>query len=424
MVLDMLQAAPRTVSDAVQAYLVDVDLVALAGAIEAAPPQVTAELAGLAMGLARRIPLPEPGRVTRLARLVHQGLLSGDLELVTALSRWREGGGTRRLVSDLVSERRFAALGSVLSAVTTRRRPQNPLTPRRLRAELVESRMTDEALHLTVHVVLRGQFAQRVTGRVTYETNGEDLPLPTTYRVVPGGLDLDVVLTADTIAPLADPAGRLRVSLSLATLRWQGQVKVQPEVLPPLWQVTPALALQGQRVPDTWFLGFERVLDPVTVSGIAPTETGFELTVSEQTGELAIGLPYPTKDVVVPIVDGRATIDVTSLQAIDVPDNPVTREVSRPIGIRRPATSGSVQFHETFETDGKDRPSAMELVLPSTPWDSLTLPYLTVAPLSAVFGDEVVTVGAGVDGLAVVTRVPVGEHLGARDEPGAGSEDG
>jgi hypothetical protein len=330
------------------------------------------------------------------------------------------------LVRDLAHERQFGALGPVLSAVTTRRERRNPLAPRRLKAELTGARV-DREVHLTIQVLLREQFAHRVSGRVTYRTgdgpDGDAVTLPTTFRVVPGGLELDVTMDAGRIAPLADPEGRLHIALSVATaLRWEGQVKVQPEGLPPLWRVTPGLALQARRIPGTWFLGFERVTDPVVITGIDATPTGFVVDVATQsgepvTGDVVIGLPYPSKDFVAPIVGGRAEIDVIGLQERDQPDNPVTREVARSLGVRLPVPGDSVEFHGTFESDAPGRPRAGDRVLPTTPWESLRLPYRATDSVSEVIGDEIVTVRATIDGTTTLHRKPAAEHLHERDEP-------
>lgn len=419
MVLDMIEPdASDDIVRQIHAYFVDVDLVALAGALAVAPPENQTELADLAQGLARRLVVQPPGDVARLARLIHLGLLSGDLDFVRALARWREGGGTKALVSELAHAGNARQLGPVLSAVTRRRKIKNPAAPRRLRAELEGSTVVGSDLHLTVGVLLRGQFASRVDGRVEMVTPSARLRLSTTYEQTSDGLRLEVVVPGGKLASLADPSGSLEISLALGPLRWRGKVTVPLESVPALWHASRDVALQPCRLPDSQYLGIRAVPHPmVAITGVTATETGFTLTLSESDGDLVVALPYPEQDLVLPIRDGKVGIDVARLQSSDVPDNPVTREVERPLGYRPTAVADAVRFHGTFETDKTRSDALSNALLDSTDWEALVRPYLSGRPCETLLGDEVASLRPDADGYVVLRRAPLAAHPQAADEP-------
>lgn len=415
MVLDVLadygKLVPQEIVDRVHGIFIDVDLVALAGAIDQAPAEFQPELQQLALGLARRLQPQSSGRVARLARLIHKGLLHDDIELVAALSRWREGGGTKALVSDLAKHPRPYQFVPVMSAVTRRRKLPNPVRPRKLKSELVTCEVVGDDLHLRLAVTLRQQFAARVTGRVDLVAAGWKQRLDTKYRVAEGGLELDVVVPAAALAGKDDPVSTLEVTLALATLRWQGQVKLPPEAIPPVWQVAPDLAVQVSRRPGSWFVWFVPVADPVVITGLQATDTGFRFELNATDGELVVPLPYPTSDVVTPLTEGIAEIDITDLVRTDVPDNPVTLSAVRAVTYRAPVRDKRVRFRGTFESDNTGAAPVGDNALPGTDWEQLVRPLLATARQSIVVADSRVTVAPDGAGEATLVREPVGAHV-------------
>jgi CDP-glycerol glycerophosphotransferase len=419
MVLDLLTpGVPEEIVAAVHGYFIEVDLVALAVALATAPAANQFELETLAAALAARLELHPDQPVKRLARLVHTAMQDGDWEVVRALSRWREGGTVPALAKELVGQRRLHRMLPVLSAVVRRRGLPNPAAPRKLKSQLIGTRTAGTDLCLGIDVVLRRQFAARVRGRVDLVADDARVQVATTFERRGNGLRLDVVVPGDRLVALGDAPSTLDITLWAGPMRWRGRVKIGLDAVPPLWQAAPGHWVQPGREPGTWFLRFVRVDDPVRVLAAVATATGFELTLSEDDGDLVIELPYPSADVVVPMAGGLARIDVAQLQAADPPDNPVTGEVERHIGYRKPGPERLTRFHGTFETADVEHPLPSNPVLPSTPWESLRQPYLSVPQAGLILGGEVVALRGSRLGHVTVARQPQGEHLQVADEPG------
>ncbi len=423
-ILDMLTPeVSNEITERLHAYFIDVDLVAMAGALATAPAEAQPELEELSLGLAKRLHLDPRHPVGRLAKLVYRGMRSGDLDFVRALSRWREGGSTQALVKEVVAVGHAHQVAPVLSAVVRRKKVPNPAAPRPLKSELVSARVDGRDVHLTISVLLRQQFATRVSGRVDLVSENRRRRLDVTYQVVEDGLTLDVVVPGAAVAELGDEASTTEISLELGPLRWKGQVKLPLEVVPEAWEAAPGAWVQPGRLVDSWFLWFIPLGQPVLITGIESTETGFSLTLSESTGEVIVPQEYPQRDIVMALDDGRVDIDVRSLQESDLPDNPITRVVERPITYRPRDWRAGTHYLQTFETDDLDRPAVASPVLPGTLWETLTLPYLGVAPVTVELGGEIVEIRGDGRGWAQVIRMPPEDHLSEADEPMASSDE-
>ncbi|WP_228489260.1 glycosyltransferase [Raineyella fluvialis] len=148
----------------VHAYLVDVDLVALAEALLAAPAVDQSALKDLATTLADRLDPAADRRAAPLAAQLHRSLRARDWAMVRALAHRRAGAGVPTLLGDVVAmmPQGVGRLPALARAVAPRTRPQHPLR-RRLRSTLVAAEWQGDTLHLTVDSRLRGRWAARAT---------------------------------------------------------------------------------------------------------------------------------------------------------------------------------------------------------------------------------------------------------------------
>lgn len=416
MVLDLLHEAnlPQ-VLELAERYLIDVDLVALAAGLVSLPADQQTELIELAHGLASRLD-DHSGYVARLAHLVHGAWRSGDTQLVHALATWRGGGDVRDLVSELVRSGRVRDVPAVMAAVRRRKKVENP-TVRKLKAELVSAATVGVDLTMDVDVKLRRSFAERVTVEADLITDDGYVPIGARARLKDGGLVVTLVVPAAAVTRLHNPLCAPRITLTLGAMRWRGQVKLPVDGVPPVWCVGDELFLQPARVPKSWFLWLVPVTDPVLVTDVEAGADTFTVSLSEDAGELHVFRPYPMDDLVVPVVDGRATIDVGELQRTDVPDNPVTLETVRRIGFRAPESPDAVHFHGTFERDVVGQPRSFNPALPSADWQSFGVPRLAVPASEIHVGGESVLLTIDIDGRVVIDRMPIETRTRDLDEP-------
>ncbi|WOP19851.1 glycosyltransferase [Raineyella sp. LH-20] len=385
-VLDVLDrsADHAEVRTRVHAYFIDVDLVALAEALLAAPTDDLPALAALATGLADRLDPRADRLATRLARQIHRSVRSGDLATVRLLARRRGGAGVRQLVADLRTvPRLLVKLPAIARAVAPRTRPQHPLR-RRLRSILVSAAWQRETLHLEIDSALRGRWAARVTPRAVLRLgtgSGEDLEVPA--QVTPGsdGLRWNIDLGPEVLARLGGPAGLggpadrgqitggvlargvLALRLRAGAFRWTGDVRYTPTSLPAASRLADGtLAGLGGPVADPApdaggrDLAVVRWADLPTVTSIRQDGEEFVLTVAgvpASGGQLVVARPDPTADVVAPVsvapvgaagvvggsgerTVGEVRLSAAALLADDPADDPVTGVAERAVGLQLP----------------------------------------------------------------------------------------
>ncbi len=378
MVLDLLKdSVPQEVSERVRAIFIDVDLVALAGALAQAPAENQPALERLALGLAERLPLQPVGRVTRFARVIHEGLLRGDLGFVRAVSTWRQARNPAPLAAHLARHPRTAAL--VARTLRSVELP-DPFAPRRLRAHLVGSETVGDALVLTTKVALRAALASRARCQVYLRTRGRRVRLTASRSAVRDGLELQVSLTPTELREMNGLPCTVEIELSLAAVRWRGRVRVPLGLVPPLWTPGSGTRVQGTTHGEWQHLWFHPVPSAsVVVTGVAGSETELTLELDRTGGELVITLPHPSPAIVVPVTGtGHAVVPMAQLLA-DPLDDPVTKVQARQL---------------TYLAGHTSSPEAV---------------YVSAAgsPLSA--GGEVVLVGPMLDGHASVIRRPSAE---------------
>ncbi|WOQ16752.1 glycosyltransferase [Raineyella sp. W15-4] len=369
MVLDRLDRAGghAEVRTRVHAYFVDVDLVALAEALLAAPADDVPALVESATELADRLDPRADRLATRLARQVHRSLRSGDLAMVRTLAHRRGGAGVRALLADVRSIPRAAVkLPAILWAVAPRERPQHPLR-RRLRSTLAAAEWRGETLHLEVDSKLRAALAGRVTPRATVQpAGGRATALPARVTSRGDGLRwaIDVPpAVLDRVRPTGPTEGRAVLALRLRAgiFRWAGDVRFDPSTLPAAhrrgtgdlvgiggdtsapasensgrdlavirWSGRPGSARSGPGRPGSGL----PVVTAVTVQG---DELVLRLAEELPVGtRLLVERPDPTPDLTVRPTGADVRLSATALVAGDPPDDPVTGVAERAVVMHRP----------------------------------------------------------------------------------------
>ena len=327
LVLDLVDApgVPQQVREDLHAYFIEVDLVALAGALAEAGWADRAHLETIVRRLALRLHPQAPGRVPRLSFLIHKGLREGDFEFVRALARWRASGDRRALLGEL--RRRPAQLPAVLAAVTPRRRlPGNPLRPRPLQVTLTSA--VEEAGRFVINADVRLRQAFRLTALLTASLRAGDVTVP--LLVEPArkweSLKVRIVITPQDVLACGGAEAELVVEARRYALRWAGGVAVpDTDELPPVLDVGDgawAVAALPEAGPAELRVG---VLTGALVGeGRKVAEGEAELRFGRDAG-LVLRRPAPAADVALPATDGAVTLRAAAVVAGDPPDDPVLR---------------------------------------------------------------------------------------------------
>lgn len=378
LVLDGLDAAEghAEVRTRVHAYLIDVDLVALAEALLAAPADDRAALTELATGLADRLDPDADRLATPLAAQLHRSLRAGDLAMVRTLAHRRGGAGVRTLLTDVAAmlPRGLTRLPALARAVAPRNRPAHPLR-RRLRSTLTGAAWQGDTLHLTVDSRLRGRWAARVTPRATLRTGSGSLDVPAQVSrpgdglrwaidVPPAVLDRVGETTAGaTTAAIDPPESRAVLTLRLRAgiVRWAGDVRFGAAALPaarrrPAGDLVglggdapgPAPENSGRDLAVLRWPGQPGSGDPgsghsgsgypvVTAVTVRGDEFVLRLAEVAPAGtRLVVERPDPTPDITVR-PDGRdVRLSAGALVEGDPPDDPVTGVAERAVALLRP----------------------------------------------------------------------------------------
>lgn len=340
MVLDVLKthAATDDVIRRVTSYLARVDVVSLAQTMVAVPEASRAKAEALALALADHIDPASASDQTRISRLIHTALRDRDMTLARSLANWRTSGHNAALVRDVAATKDPRSVFAVARAVVASKAPQSPLRARRLKSHLTDARWDGADLVVTLETTLRARLAHRCKVTVSLvspdgRSAGVDdvsvTPIATGLRTVVRVAG-EQLTAASTLAGLA-----FEVSLRPAGVKelWRGPVTGEPHRLP-----------APRTGPPAWWLRFgERGLELATgepaVVSLTATENAFTVRIPTATPasrftELAVHLPSPSPDVVVPIVDGVAAVDAHHLVEVDVADDPVTGTCERAVVLR------------------------------------------------------------------------------------------
>ncbi len=356
LVLDGLDGAGghAEVVTRVHAYLVDVDLVALAEALLAAPADDLPALKDLATGLADRLDPAADRLATPLAAQLHRSLRARDWATVRTLAHRRAGAGARTLLADVVATlpRGLGRLPALARAVAPRTRLQHPLH-RRLRSTLVGADWQGDTLHLTIDSRLRGRWASRVTPRATLGPGGLDVAA----RVAagPDGVSwtIDVPPTVldrigEPMTPAPEPAeGRAVLGLQLRAgiFRWAGGVVFDPSVLPAAHRRAAGdLAGLGSGTPQAaepggcdlavirWSGRAAAGLPVVTAVAVQGDDIVLRLADALPSGaRLVVVRPDPTPDITAEPTGRDVRLSAADLVAGDPPDDPVTGVAERAV---------------------------------------------------------------------------------------------
>lgn len=334
MILDSLAEATPAVAEAVHAYFIDVDIVALAGALATAPAAYQPELEMLAIGLARRLE-PQQQGPTRLARLAHLAFRDGDVNLPVALARWRSDGDRAALLKAVGRDPKLYKVPSVVRAITPRRRVQNPLRPRRLRAQLIGGRVENAEMFLDVEFKLRRQFAQGATVHAVIEKGRGEIPIDS-MEPVPGGVRLTLRIGADTVEGLGRKDRRVRLHVRNGVLRWAGGIELVDAVTPPVARLANGRWLSARRADaNSVALHLGYVVNPVPAAARI-VDGDFVLDFAHhRTGTLAVVRPEPTPWLSLPIADGVARIPSADVLEGDPSDNPFSGRAYREVTVLR-----------------------------------------------------------------------------------------
>lgn len=409
MVLDLLDRADVHEARALaHAYLVEVDLVALAAALPHIGEADRAELVGLARTLALRLDVQPRGRAQRLARLIHEGWRDGDPGFVGALATWRHDGDREALWRALAREGRIRDVPRVRTAITPPRRPHDSrLRSRTLKVTVTTIDQREDVLQVCARVRLQHRVAARarVRASLTDESGCRvHLPAEASARDADGIL-VTIRIPRALVASLSRVRRAPEITVTIGPVRWRGRMRLPVRSVPAIWRIDDGAFVQPARVEASWFLWLVPVPDPVVIESVRVEGASFVLGVSECEGDLVVSRPYPRADLVVPVRDGRATIDPAALQATDMADSPVSRAQSRAIWFR---PSSSVAGGDADDDGGNDVPEPVRQRS-----IGLRPAYLAAPVTQARLGDDIFSVASYPTGPARVDRVPAPESNSA-----------
>lgn len=323
LVLDQLGDADPTIRDAVHAYLVDVDLVAVADAYTASADGDGAAIGALLRRLATRL---SPRGTTPIARSIHSRARRGRLQSVAALGRLRAARGASVKVKALLRPRMATALPRLLAAgLGTGPARASRALRRRLRSDLTSVRTTPHGIELDVRLRLRESLAGRA--RLGATVDGRALELRRS-----GARDVTITIPRAALGESSLVALRAR----LGPLRWAGTITVDEGAIP-----------RGLAASGTAWLAFGGtpqggltigLIDPAVSADIDLTDVGLQVDITSRRlddgddgGLIAVLRGAPTEPLVAPLSNSAATIPWGELLAGDPPDNPATGQSRRPL---------------------------------------------------------------------------------------------
>ena len=349
MVLDIADLEENQLRSPVHAYFIEVDLVTLATAISGAKDEDRPELVQLAQRLAHRLRGEYTG-VPKLARLIHESLLSGDIELAAAMARWRQTGDKRELLRSMSTKRGLRLLPSLVDAIT-RRSGTGLVRDRKLKCTVVSTSRTDDAHELRVQMVLRGAFLGHAKVKAELQTEAGAVALDVVFDEVEGRRGLMTIRVPDhQVVALDDESARLVVRCRVASLTWQGGVYCPKSSLP-----VPERSASGRFIvvsqpavgPDeVWF----RSVRGSTWATPKLFDDRLVISVPEGHRYLAVLRPQPSPPLVSEVRGGRATFEYKDIIA-DPADDPTSSRAYRAIvsvesGSRKDATAQAASASE------------------------------------------------------------------------------
>ncbi|MEU0574871.1 glycosyltransferase family 2 protein [Dermacoccus nishinomiyaensis] len=408
MVLDVLDDhdASKEVRERVHAYFIHIDLVALSESMVSVPAEDRPDLEKMALELAHRL---QPGigyETTRLARLVHESLLAGDLPMVANLATWRLSGDTKTFGKKLARHPRPQVIPTALAAVVSRRKPQSPLKARKLKTSATSATWDEQVLTVTASTTLRPQLAHRadVTAQLKWGTDiVADVPVAVTKT--PKGLDLAFTIDSRVLRQLGDEwkMAILWVELRLTGLLWRGQVRFSTDACPGIRQISDGTWVQPRGIG--WWFGLQRLTHPTVIERIELD--GGVARVIPAVGNLERPLevrrPAPSPLIEFRLADGDAEIPVAALLDGDPADNLVTGVAERTVvQVLERRMEPLWRFNEVNE-------NKTDLSEFKRYYDEYT--YLAGDPVTTVVDDRRLTIGRGWYGMLVVRQEPVGDHV-------------
>lgn len=389
LVLDLLtHDVDQTIVNLLHSYLIDVDLIALAGAVAKASPQDRPEVERLMRDLAVRLDL-RASNTQKLARLVHSSAARGDFVMVEALARWRATGDSRALASSLIRHLPPSQWAEVKDALFTRRSKRRvSAAPKRLKAEVTQVTNEPEGFRISGVIKLRRQFTKLATVVVSLVGTNESATLPAMLQPQGNGYSLDVLVRHATITALAEevqhrggishaPIDRctLQMDVKLGPLRWQGPLQLPAECVPPIVNAGDGLWMQVSRQRDDDAAWIWTICDPVLITDIDVERNRALVGFSVPDGEFEVTLPEPSAPRRYPIENSRCSVDLAELIANDPVDDPVTKTATRELRVLR----GGHRFR----------------------------PFLVNDPASTVISDRVVSLDTSATGQAQLRYLPV-----------------
>ncbi|HMR48935.1 MAG TPA: glycosyltransferase [Arachnia sp.] len=327
MVLETLSdaTADRQLIDAVHAYFIDIDVVALATALTLATAEDLPEIQHLGRRLARRL-APQKYGPTRLARLIHEALRKGDFDTARALAGWRSSPNKKDLLRQLARPGTLHLVPGVASAIVYRRKPNNPFGARKLRTSLVELAREDDHFMLHTSTLLSPGVVKgaRITAQLVGE--GTRLPLEIRSTPTPAGFKLISLIPARTARLLRDDPVTVEIAVAKSGLRWRGSVALEVGQLP------GPLVDDGRWLTPTaegGWLGFRALRRAVVAQAVLDVDR-LVVTLPDATpGSVVIQRPEPTADLLIPVDGGRAEVAYAAIVDGDPADNPFSGTADR-----------------------------------------------------------------------------------------------
>lgn len=363
MVLDLLDTpgVSDTVREDTHAYLIDVDLLALAGALLHASWADRAHLETVIGRLARRLRPQAPGRLLGISEVVHAALRRDDFDVVRALVSWRTG--EHAPLRAVLSKRPDLWPSVLIFSMTKRRIPAlGPTRP----LEVWLTGAVEEAGRFVFNTELKLRARFYLTAKVSVVLKSANRTVPVicepARRV--NSLKVRILVAPDDILALEGEDAVVEVSARYGPLHWKGAVTVPdaselPPVLPlqqgywtvaRLAQEPTLLPLRGALPGTIDQLRVTVVHDPVVAEGQKVSENVAELRLTRPSS-LVIARPRPTGDVQLP--EGMtARLDAAEVTDNDPPDDPVTRSARRPIRTDRDEPIYVSRFPGAIRADG------------------------------------------------------------------------
>ena len=410
MVLDVLNDhdAPQEVRERVHAYFIHIDLVALAESMVSVPEADRPGLERMALDLAKSL---QPGigyETTRLARLVHERLLAGDLTMVANLAKWRLSGDTKTFAKRLARSPRPHVAPTALGAVISRRAPQSPLKPRRLKTQVTSLAWDEGRLIIAASTRLRTQIAHRahVSAYLRWGSGkNADVNVAIPVQATPTKTGLDLALTVGPKEFRDMPQGwkmaNLVINLNVKGLQWEGTARFNVEDLPGVRQLTDGGWCQPRGIG--WNFGLQRLVHPTVIDRVELD--GETLRLIPAFGDLErpieVRRPEPSPLLSFVLAHRQAELPVRDLVADDPADNVITGVAERRLVQVMP--SGMPDLWRSNEENAAKRPEEI------TPFQETYDEYVYLAgpSVSTVVGDKKVTIGRGWYGMLVVRQEPL-----------------